>query len=111
MKHVEEFDNINEGKHHHTHNYKFMGGNPLKASSYRDFSVENDKFLRYVWCDKKEKFLTEGKKYRLYAEFETGAMISGKCFIVLANGQQFIGFDSEYFLEEWQWDATKKYNL
>jgi hypothetical protein len=106
MKHLKDF-NINEAK------YKFMNKplKTLKAPTYRQYSIIDDNFIRYVWCDKKEKFLTEGRKYRLYAEFETGIMISGKCFIVLANNQQFMGFDSEYFLEDWQWDATKKYNL
>jgi len=95
MNHLQDFDNINE----------------RKTKLYRKYSIDNDKFIREIWCNSKEKFLTYGKKYRLYAEFETGAMISGKCFIIYADNKQFMGFDSLYFMEEYQWDATKKYNL
>ena len=120
MKHVKDF-NINEkhkfmsnalksSKYKISSKYKLMG-NTLKTSKYIDYSIEKDDFLRYVWCNKYEKLLTIGKKYKLYAEFKTGAMLSGKCFVIFDNNQQFMGFDSEYFLEDWQWDATKKYNL
>jgi hypothetical protein len=29
----------------------------------------------------------------------------------LTDNNHFIGFDSGYFLEEYQWEAEKKYNL
>ena len=82
-----------------------------KTRLFRKYSIENDKFIRYVWCVKKEKYLTKDKKYKLYAEFETDAMLSGLCFVVFSDNSQFTGFDSQYFMEEYQWEATKKYNL
>jgi len=106
MKHLKECDIVNESKY----SFKKAIGR-LKSMKHKDYSVDNDAFIREVWCDKKEKYLTVGKKYRLYAEFETGVMISGKCFVVLCDNKEFTGFDSDYFLEEYQWDATKKYNL
>lgn len=100
MKHLTEFykDSVTERK-------------ILKAKLHRDYDVDSDNYLRYVWCDRKESNLTINKKYRLYAEFETGAMISGKCFVVFDNNNNFMGYDSDYFMEEYQWVATKKYNL
>jgi hypothetical protein len=85
--------------------------NSKKFKIYRKYSMDNDTFIREVWCAVKEKYLTKDKKYRLYAEFKTDAMLSGKCFVVFADNKQFIGFDSQYFLEEYQWVAVKKYNL
>ena len=97
MKHVDEYENLNERK--------------LKMK-FQSYNIDNDNFIREVWCKKHApKFLIEGQKYRLYSEFETGAMISGKCFVVLTDNNHFIGFDSGYFLEEYQWEAEKKYNL
>jgi len=100
MNHVEDF-NLNERK---TNTLR-----SLRSLQYADYSNEN--FLREVICSKREKNITVGKKYRLYAEFETDAMKSKKCFVVFTNIGEFIGFDSEYFLEEYQWNAEKKYNL
>jgi hypothetical protein len=86
--------------------------NKLLKMKYRTYDVQHDKFIREVYCNEHApKFLTEGKKYRVYAEFETSAMLSGKCLIVFTDSNEFMGFDSEYFLEEFQWDASKKYNL
>jgi hypothetical protein len=101
MKHIEEYGKIDESSLP-----KF-----LKSLRYKKYSVENDNFIREVWCKQKSLYLTEGKKYRLYAEFETGAMLTGKCFVVFNDNKEFMGFDSDYFMEEWQWTATKKYNL
>ena len=82
------------------------------AGIITNYSVEEDKFIREIWCNKKvANYLTEGKKYKLYAEFETGAMITGKCYVVLCDNKNFMGFDSDYFLEEFQWIANKKYNV
>jgi len=94
------------------HLKKFENSKSRKSTRlYRKYSIENDNFIREIWCIKKEKYLTEGKKYRLYAEFETDAMLSGLCFVVFTDNGQFTGFDSKYFMEEYQWVATKKYNL
>jgi hypothetical protein len=79
---------------------------------HKDYSTENDDYLREVVCVKKlSRYIMEDRAYRLYAEFDTGAMISGKCYVILTDNNEFIGIDSEYFLEKYQWEAIKKYNL
>lgn len=109
MKHLEEYENLNEAMP------RKIKSKPLFSrfkSKFNPYSIEKDIFIREVYCNEDApKELTKGKKYRLYAEFETGAMLSGKCFVVLSNTNDFMGYDSNYFLEEFQWDATKKYNL
>jgi hypothetical protein len=108
MKHLINFESLNEAKRSLSKkSYKLM----KMRFKYRLYDIENDKFLREIWCkEHAPQFLTEGKKYRLYAEFESGAMLSGKCFIVFCDNNEFIGFDSGYFLEEYEYDA-KKYNI
>lgn len=86
-------------------NYRFK-------TKYHPSSTTDDVFLREVYCkDEAPRELTKDNKYRLYSEFDTDAMLSGKCFVVLTDNNHFIGFDSGYFLEEYQWEAEKKYNL
>lgn len=82
------------------------------GTKFNPYSIENDEFLREVYCCKEDapRELTKGKKYRLYAEFQTGSMLSNKCLVVLTNNNHFIGFDSGYFVEEYEWDA-KKYDI
>jgi hypothetical protein len=76
------------------------------------YEIENDNFIREVRCKEHESgHLTRDRKYRVYAEFESGAMISGKCIVVFCDSKDFVGFDSEYFLEEFEWEASRKYNL
>jgi hypothetical protein len=106
MKHLTEYEHLNEAKVRKTIQQIRLG------TKFNPYSVANDKFLREVYCCKEDapRDLTKGQKYKLYAEFETGAMISNRCFVVLTNNNHFIGFDSEYFVEEYQWDA-KKYNI
>jgi hypothetical protein len=103
MKHLSEFEN-NKSR-------KFLNALTRKSLNLNKvYDVKHDKFLRNVICAKKEEKLTVGKSYNLYSEFNTGAMLSGKCFVVFDNTNNFVGYDSDYFLEEYQWDA-KKYNL
>ena len=102
MKHLSEFEKND--------NRKILNILNRRISLNKEYDIKNDKFLRVVICAKKEEKLTVGKSYHLYSEFNTGVMLSGKCFVVFDNTNNFVGYDSEYFLEEYQWDATK-YNL
>lgn len=100
MNHLEEY-NLYEGKVVNRvvnkPHYRFK-------NKFNPYSIANDGFLREVYCkDEAPRELTKGKKYRLYAEFPTGAMLSGKCFVVLTDNNHFIGFDSDYFIEEFEW--------
>jgi hypothetical protein len=107
MKHVNDYNNLNERK-----KYKDKILHQYKLHQYQKYDPDNDDFLREVWSDKTiPQYILEGKKYRLYAEFETGAMISGKCYVILTDHKEFIGLDSDYFLEDYQWVASKKYNI
>ena len=112
MKHVQYFEAIYEGIMLHpkprknVHELRF-------GRKFSPFSIADDKYLRDIFCKMDgdtPRELTKGRKYRLYAEFDSGVMISGKCFVVLTDQNHFIGFDVDYFLEEYQLDA-KKYNL
>ena len=106
MKHLENFETINESTRKTVHELRY-------GRKFSPFSIESDKYLRDVFCkggDNTPRELTGGHKYRLYAEFESGVMISGKCFVVLTDQNHFIGFDADYFAEEYEWDA-KKYNI
>jgi hypothetical protein len=104
MKHLSEFEKNNTSKKLlNIINRRYINMNKL-------YDVKHDKFLRKVICSKKEEKLTVGKPYNLYAEFNTGAMLSGKCFVVFDNTNNFVGYDSDYFLEEYQW-YSRKYNL
>jgi hypothetical protein len=104
MKHLSEFEKNNTSK-------KLLNMiNRRIPKSNNAYDVKHDKFIRKVICGNKEENLTIGKSYNLYAEFNTGAMLSGKCFVVFDNTNNFVGYDSDYFLEEYQWDS-RKYNL
>ena len=84
---------------------------PLKLI-YKGSHMENDHYIKEVYCAETiEGDIIKGRKYRLYAEFETGNMLSGKCYVVFTENKVFKGFDSDYFLEEYQWYATQKYNM
>ena len=107
MNHLTKYENINEGKSRIRTPYQTR----LK-NKFNPYSIKDDKILRNVWArENAPKELTKGKKYSLYAEFETGAMLSDMCFVVLTDNNQFIGFDSNYFMEEHEWVASNKYNL
>ncbi len=54
--------------------------------------------------------ILEGKKYKLYAKFKTSNMSSGLGYLVLTEGKQFVGFDSDYFMEIEEHVASR-YNL
>ena len=100
MNHLIKYENLNKYE-------KIRLG-----AKFNPYSIANDKVLRDVYCCKEDapRELTKGQKYKLYAEFETGSMLSNRCFVVLTNNNHFIGFDSKYFEEEYQCDA-KKYNI
>lgn len=111
MKHLMEYKNLNEAIAPKNRTRGLSIQQIRLKTKFNPFNLENDKFLRMVYCkDDAPKELTKGKLYRLYAEFETGAMLSGKCFVVLTDDNHFIGLDSGYFIEEYEVDA-KKYNL
>lgn len=58
---------------------------------------------------KRDRILAD-KKYRLYAQFESDVVFSGVCYVVLTEQKQFVGFDSDYFISEAEYEASK-YNI
>ena len=54
--------------------------------------------------------ILKGEKYKLYAKFKSSIMSSGLGYLVLTREKQFVGFDSDYFMEIEEYEASK-YNL
>ena len=52
----------------------------------------------------------EGKSYDLYSKFESDEFNSGVCYVILAENNELVEYDSNYFITELEYKVNQ-YNV
>ena len=76
--------------------------------------------VKYVWA--KENIsenvgyanfsygIVKGKKYEVFAEFDTDMVSSGHVYVILTENSKFVGYDSDYFISDMEHEI-EAYNV
>lgn len=67
--------------------------------------------LQNVMLKNHDKYgIIKGKPYNIYSKFESDDFGSGLCYVILAENDELVEYDSSYFITDLEYKSNK-YNL